>query len=184
MPWDSGLRSRELARVLDSGLVSPGRAVELGCGTGTNSVYLAQRGFEVTALDCSPLALERAKQRAAQAGVSVDFVLADLCQFEKVLPPFDFVFDRGCYHCARRIDLAGFLKTLASLTRPGSRYLVLTGNANEQSDEGPPRLHEHEIRADFEALFAIEFVREIRFEDAGGIDGPLGWSCLMTRRNG
>jgi hypothetical protein len=98
------------------------------------------------------------------------------------MAPFDFVFDRGCYHCGRRVDLAGFLRALASLTRPGSKYLVLTGNANEQSDEGPPRLHEHEIRADLEGLFAVDFMREIRFEDVGGADGPLGWSCLLTRR--
>jgi len=181
-PWDSGIRSRELARVLAEGRVRPGRAVELGCGTGTNAVFLAQQGFQVTAIDCAPLALAAARRQALQAGVAVEFHEADLCRFEKSLEPFDFVFDRGCYHCARRVDLAGFLRTVQSLTRAGSRYLVLTGNANEGTDEGPPRLHEREIRDELEGLFQIEFIREIRFEDPGGVDGPLGWSCLMTRR--
>lgn len=182
-PWDTGIRSRELARVLDEGLVTPCRAVELGCGTGTNAVYLAQQGFQMTAVDCSALAIERASARAQAAGVDVEFLTADVCDFHRDLQPFEFVFDRGCYHCARRVDLPGFLETLARLTDGGSQYLVLVGNANEQSDEGPPRLYEHEIRADLEPLFDIAWIREIRFEDPGGVEGPLGWSCLMQRRD-
>jgi SAM-dependent methyltransferase len=182
-PWDSGIRSRELARVLEEAAIGPCRAVELGCGTGTNAIFLAQKGFEVTALDLSPRALEQAMRRAEEAGVEIDFMQADLCRFDMALEPFDFVFDRGCYHCARKIDLPGFLKTVSNLTRPKSKWLTLTGNANEQTEQGPPKLHEHEVRADLGALFDFNFVREIRFEDKGGVDGPLGWSCLMTRKS-
>jgi ubiquinone/menaquinone biosynthesis C-methylase UbiE len=168
---------------LDDGLIAPSSAVELGCGTGTNAVYLAQKMFRVTAIDCSALALQRARSRADDAGVSVEFLEADLCRFEADIGTFPFVFDRGCYHCARRVDLPGFLQTLCRVTQPGSKYLMLAGNANEQTGEGIPRLHEHEIRADLGALFEFDFIREIRFEDPGGIDGPLGWSCLMKRRD-
>lgn len=181
-PWDSGIRSRELARVLETEPIARGRAVELGCGTGTNAVFLAQQGFQVTAIDCAPLALERAQTRAASAGVSLELIENDLCNLTARPGTFDFVFDRGCFHCARRIDLPGYLRTLESLTHPGSRYLVLTGNANDQSEGGPPRLTEPEIRSDLGGLFSVDFLREIRFEDAGGVDGPLGWSCLLTRR--
>ncbi len=183
-PWDSQIRSRELARVLDEGRIAVGRALELGCGTGTNAVFLAQRGFEVTAIDLSPLALAQASRRATEAGVNVQFVETDVFRLNVELPPFDFIFDRGCYHCVRRVDLPGFLKTVERLTRPGSKWLTLTGNANEKSDPdvGPPRLYEHEIRADLGGLFDFDFIREIRFEDKGGTDGPLGWSCLMTRK--
>jgi hypothetical protein len=81
------------------------------------------------------------------------------------------------------VDVAGYRETLKKVSKPGTRYLLLTGNANEQTEhEGPPRLHEHEIRQDLEDLFELQFVREFRFEDAGGLEGPLGWSCLMTRR--
>ena len=57
-PWDSGVRSRELARVLDETEIVPCRTAELGCGTGTNAVFLAQQGFAVTAIDCSSRAFE------------------------------------------------------------------------------------------------------------------------------
>ena len=182
-PWDSRIRSRELARVLAEWKIGPSRAAELGCGTGTNALFLAQLGFSVTAIDFSPVALEQAGIRAKAAGLPIHFVEADLCHFTQELEPFDFIFDRGCYHCARKIELAGFLDTLGRLTRPGTRYLILTGNANEQSEHGPPALHEHEIRTDLEKLFEFQQVREIHFEDPGGIDGPLGWSCLLVRRD-
>ena len=183
LPWNSNIRSRELARVLDECKIAPGRAVELGSGTGTNAVFLAEKGFDVTALDVSPMAIELAQKRAEAAGVDVKFFNADLADMKLDLKPFDFIFDRGCFHCVRRENLDGFRETLKKLSKPGTRYLVLTGNANEQNEhEGPPRLHEHEIRQDLEDLFEIEFIREMRFEDAGGVEGPLGWSCLLTRR--
>ena len=54
LPWDSGLPSRELQRVLEEQKIAPGRALELGCGTGTNAIELARRGFDVTAVNCAP----------------------------------------------------------------------------------------------------------------------------------
>jgi len=98
------------------------------------------------------------------------------------VPPFDFVFDRGCYHAARRIDQPGFIKTLNRLTRPGSRYLMLAGNANEKSEPGPPTMSEAEIHGELEPLFEIQFLREFRFEVPNPPEGFLAWSCLMTRR--
>ncbi len=134
LPWDSGVPSKELIRVLDAGKITPGRAVELGCGTGTNAIYLASRGFDVTGFDFSAAAVAAARQKAADAKAKVNFAEADLCHFTLDVPPFDFVFDRGCYHSVRRLDQPGFLKSLKRLTRPGTRFLLLAGNANE---EGP-----------------------------------------------
>lgn len=182
-PWDSGLASKELQRVLAEQGISAGRALELGCGTGTNAVFLAQQGFEVTAVDCASLALERARKRAEAAGVSVQWIEADVQNFGAGLEPFDFVFDRGCYHCCRRVDLPGYLTTLQNVTRPGTRYLSLCGNANEQTEgQGPPRVSEEEIRAELGGLFEIDQLRAFHFEDPGEVEGPLGWSVLMTRK--
>lgn len=181
-PWDSGLTSKELRRVLDELQLSSGRALELGCGSGTNAVYLAQRGFDVTAVDFAPLAIERAQKLAAAHGVTVTWQCHDVCNFTAPNAPYDFLFDRGCYHCARRVDLAGYLQTLEHATAVGSRYLVLTGNANEKREPGPPTLHEHEIRGELGGLFDVEWIRPFHFEDAGEVQGPLGWSCLLRRK--
>jgi SAM-dependent methyltransferase len=182
IPWDSGIRSRELARVLQEQRLESCRAIELGCGSGTNVIFLARQGFTVTGVDCAPTALASARSRAAEAGVTVEFLEADLCRFDAELEPFDFLFDRGCYHCARQIDLDGFLATIARLSRPGSLYLTLTGNANDETDEHIPKVREDEFHTELGELFDFEMLREIHFEDAGGIEGPLGWSCLMRRK--
>ena len=182
-PWDSGLPSRELQRVLAERQLAPGRALELGCGTGTNAIFLARQGFHVTAVDCAPLALERARSKAATAGVTIDWHEADVQHFGAGFEPFDFIFDRGCYHCCRRVDLAGYLATLRNVTRPGTVYLSLSGNANEQTEQGPPRVTEKEIRDELGSLFDVQQLRAFRFQDPGGVDGPLGWSCLMVRRD-
>lgn len=181
-PWDSGLPSRELQRVLREAQIAPCRALELGCGTGTNAVFLAQQGFDVTAVDCSPLALEQARRKAQAAGVAVNWIEADVQHFGAGLEPFDFVFDRGCYHCCRRVDLLGYLATLRNVTRPGSRMLCLAGHIDETSDVGIPKVSAEELQRELGPLFEFEFRRAFHFQDAEGAEGPLGWSCLMKRR--
>lgn len=182
LPWDSGLVSRELKRVLDETDIAPCRALELGCGTGTNAIELARRGFDVSAVDCAPRALEIAQQKAIDAGVTVNWIEADVQNFGAGQMNFDFVFDRGCYHCCRRVDLAGYQATLRNATRPGSRMLCLTGHIDESADQGIPRVSGQELEQELGPLFDFEFRRPFHFQDAGGVEGPLGWSCLMTRR--
>lgn len=181
-PWDTGNPSVELTRVLDEKLVPPCRALELGCGTGTNAIFLAQRGFHVTAADSSSVALDRARHRATEKRVRVNFVLSDVCRLPCPQTPFDFVFDRGCYHCVRETNLEGFLSMLARVTAPGSKFLVLAGNKKERTEVGPPRVSEDEMRSELGPLFDVDFIREFRFTDPGDTAGPLAWSCLLTRR--
>lgn len=182
MPWDTGKPSAELVRVVAEERIAPGSALELGCGTGTNAVWLAQQGFTVTAVDISPLALDKARQRAAAAGVSVRFLEADLLSTPDLGGPFAFVFDRGCYHVVRRLDVRPYLVTLRQATLPGTAALVLTGNAREPHSPGPPVVTEEEIRTELGQLFEIVRLREFRFDEAEAVGVRfLGWSCLLRR---
>jgi SAM-dependent methyltransferase len=168
IPWDTGRPSAELARVAAEEKLAPCRAIELGCGTGTNAVWLASQGFDVTGVDVSPLAIERARQRAVAAGVRVRFVEADVLDPPDLGGPFQFFFDRGCYHVVRRVDIDRFLKTLSKITQAGALGLVLTGNAREPHDPG---------------IFEIVRLREFRFETAGPDVPPfLAWSCLVRKK--
>jgi SAM-dependent methyltransferase len=180
-PWDSGLVSRELVKMLDEVRIPVGLAIELGCGSGTNAVYLARRGFQVTGVDLSAAALAQARQKAAVAGVGVDWQQGDVTDYPSPEQPFGFVFDRGCYHCVRRTNLDGYLQAVARLLAPGGRLLVLAGNAREAATDREPRVHAEELRAELGRLLQVEAVREFRFQDAGGVEGPLGWSCLARR---
>ncbi len=182
--WDTGRPSSQLKRLVDSGTLKPCRTIELGCGTGNDAVYLAQQGFDVTAVDISPTALSLAQQKAHAAGVRARWQLADVLR-----PPadgtFDLVYDRGCYHTVRRHHAKEYVAAVARLSRPGGRILILAGNANADSYwrfHGPPRVREAEIRADFARGFRLLHLREFRFDPTPPERrGALAWSVLLTR---
>lgn len=186
-PWDTGKPSGELQRILLERDISPCRALELGCGSGTNAVFLAQAGYDVTAVDVSPLAIERARAKANQAGVPVALFVADLLELPDLGPPFEFVFDRGIYHAVRRNALQGFLDTLERATAPGGIYLTIAGNSNETrpGESGPPRVSAEEICRELSPLMDLVQLREIRFDEAvieGQRERPLAWSALFRKK--
>ena len=192
-PWDTGRPSGELQRILREREIPRGRALELGCGTGTNAVFLAQQGFEVTAVDISSLAIEQARIKAAEAGVDVALLAADLVELPDLGPPFPLVFDRGVYHTVRRDNLAGFLDTLSRVTTqsaagtPGGTYLTLAGNANEfrEGELGPPRVSAEEICRELGELMELVQLREIRFDETlidDKLERALAWSALFRRK--
>jgi SAM-dependent methyltransferase len=161
----------------------------LGCGTGTNAVLLATRGFEVTAVDISPTAVELARERAAQAGVAVRFLSADVLQLPDLGEPFPFVLDRGTYHTLRDISSArsGYLRILEHVTAAGGQYLAIQPNANEvdSPDVRVRRIHDYELCLEFSPLFHLIQLREFRFDhrllQGKGLQ-PLGWSALFRRK--
>jgi SAM-dependent methyltransferase len=158
--------------------------IEFGCGSGINAVWLAQQGFDVTAVDFNSIAIERANKRAADANVAVRFILADVLNLLEEFEPFPFFFDRGCYHAVRRNDVQGYLGTLQQITAPGSIGLVLTGNARDPHEPGmgPPVVSDEEIKTELGSAFEIVHLREFYFDQNEG-DGVrfLAWSCLLRR---
>ena len=187
-PWDTGRPSSELRRILQQHDIPRGRVLELGCGTGTNAIFLAQQGFEVTAVDISTLAIERARVKAAEGGVNVTLAAADLLDLPDLGPAFPFVFDRGVYHTVRREALDGFLETLSRVSAPGGMYLTLAGNANEvrPDEEGPPRVSAETICRETAPLMELVQLREFRFDkclkDTPDRPRALAWSALFRRK--
>lgn len=184
-PWDKGFPSSHLKAAVEDGRIKPGRAVVLGCGTGTNAIYLAKKGFDVTAVDIAPTALNLAEEKAKQANVTVRWQLADVLAPPVDLEPFDFIFDRGCYHGVRRGNAAGYVAAVKRLSRPGTQLLILAGNANEERHYGPPRVKEEELRGDFSTDFEFTRLDTVRFDSVNPNEqGALAWSVLLRRTAG
>ncbi|HSR33503.1 MAG TPA: class I SAM-dependent methyltransferase [Anaerolineae bacterium] len=122
-PWDIGARE-ELVALVDSGRIKPCRAIDLGCGTGANAIYLAQRGFEMTGVDFAEAALEKARARARDAGVRIDFILDDLTNLRHVSGTFDFLLDYGVLDDLRLPQRELYVQNMLPLTHAGSRYLL------------------------------------------------------------
>jgi SAM-dependent methyltransferase len=180
-PWDSGIPSEELLRVLKDGKLTGSTVLDFGCGTGTNAIELARRGFHVTATDIVTQAIQIARDKAREAGVQVDFRVADSLRDDPG-GPYDILFDRGVYHCLRTDDLKAFQKFLKRATRTGSWWLSLAGNSKEDTEPGPPVVSEKEIRDELGPLFDIIELREFRFTTNDEGFRPLGWSILMRRK--
>jgi cyclopropane fatty-acyl-phospholipid synthase-like methyltransferase len=126
-PWDTGISPPELVAVVEGiAALPPGKALDLGCGTGTNSIYLAQHGWDVSAVDFTARALERASEKAARAGVMVKFYRGDVTRLGD-LPlqgPFDLLFDLGCFHSLTPQGRVAYAQGVAALSKPGTLLLL------------------------------------------------------------
>ena len=180
-PWETGVPARELVRLVEDGTIPRGTMLEIGCGTGAAAVYLVQRGFEVTAVDNSPMAIERARVRAAQEDALPRFVLGSIFEFAQTAGTFDFIYDAGFYHYIRQFDLTRYLDVLWRVTKPGSLYLTLAGAKAEPMENGPPQVSERQIYNELGRLFEMVHLEPCRLESACSKDGFPGWSCLMRR---
>ncbi|MCP3801370.1 class I SAM-dependent methyltransferase [Allokutzneria sp. A3M-2-11 16] len=126
-PWDLGKPMPELVELIEGpDRLTPGRAIDLGCGAGTKSVYLAEHGWQVTGVDIAPQALKLAEKKAAEQGVSVDFVECDLLDIPSagLGGPYDFLLDFGCSHSLRDEAKALYAKGIAELAAPGATLVL------------------------------------------------------------
>jgi SAM-dependent methyltransferase len=180
-PWDAGVPHGELARVLDEYRLRPQTVLEVGCGTGADAIVLARRRYDVTAVDCSPIAVERARLRAERGNALMHFVLADIFEFVQSAGQFDLVYDCGAYHSVRQTQLNRYLDMLWRVTRPGSHYLCLAGAPGATDDDGPPQVTEDELRSELGRLLEFVHLRPVRLESPRRKEGYPGWSCLMRR---
>jgi SAM-dependent methyltransferase len=137
--------------------LAPGRALDLGCGTGTDSVYLARHGWDVTGVDMVPEALALARRNAIAAGVHATFVQGDVTRLGDVVQGlFDLLLDFGCFHTLPPDERPAFVKCVSAVAAPGATFL-LYGFAR------PPRLAPmqagvslDEVRQRFESTWTIE----------------------------
>lgn len=125
--WDTNVTPPELVDLIEtqSQKLPPGRALDLGCGTGTNVIYLARRGWQAVGVDFVGKAIATAKRKAQAAGVNAEFFQADVTRLDslRVQPPFDFALDIGCFHGVPPDRRAAYISGLARLLRPGGLFL-------------------------------------------------------------
>jgi 2-polyprenyl-3-methyl-5-hydroxy-6-metoxy-1,4-benzoquinol methylase len=99
IPWNIETPPDALVELVDSGKVKPCKTIDLGCGAGNYAIYLASRGFDVTGIDISPVAIKIAKENAKKKGVKGNFLVANvLGDLDEVGETFDFAYDWELLH--------------------------------------------------------------------------------------
>lgn len=131
VPWDHELPPPEVIAVLQS--LPPGRALDLGCGYGRASIYMAQHGWQVDGVDFVAQAVAEAERRADAAGVaaSATFHLHAVTSLPFLSGPYDFAVDVGCLHNFDEEQISAYAHELQRLLRPGGLYLLFAHLRNE-----------------------------------------------------
>lgn len=181
-PWDTGRPQPAVVRVASGGGFA-GTVLDVGCGTGENTLHVAALGRPVLGVDVAGTALAIARAKAADRGIEAEFALADALRLERLGRRFDTVLDCGLFHTLDGGERAEYAASLASVTEYGGILYVLCFS-DDGPGTGPHPVSEQELRAAFGLghgwhVAAIEADRvQTRFHDD---DGAPAWLATVKR---
>lgn len=121
-PWDTGVSPPELLEFIKNN--KPGRALDMGCGTGTNIITLAKAGWKVVGVDFAPRAIKLAKQKIKQAGLHAELVIGDVTNLRGISGHFDLALDLGCFHGISKEGREKYLEQLDRLLASNGFWLL------------------------------------------------------------
>ena len=124
LPWELGKPRKGLVRLVESGHIVPGKTLDLCCGAGTNPIYLATRGFDVTAIEISDSAVDYARENAQSVKAELSFLIADYLNLPFKNRIFHFIFDFGCFHHVQAKDRHIFIEEVHRVLKPKSPYFL------------------------------------------------------------
>ncbi|HXF84416.1 MAG TPA: class I SAM-dependent methyltransferase [Anaerolineales bacterium] len=166
-PWDSGISPPELLEFIQTH--KPGRAIDLGCGTGTNLVTLARAGWQVTGVDFAPHAIRLAKNKIRRAGIHANLYVGDVTKLDGITGPFDLALDIGCFHSLSQKDKPKYLHQLERVLVPNGFWL-LYGFFRPAPHHAPPGLVEADL-----SLISSRFVLLSRHDGFDKRGRPSAW---------
>lgn len=173
-PWDTNITPPEVKDFITTH--PPGKALDLGCGTGTNAITLARNNWQVTGIDFSPNAIYTAKQKARKAQVMVDFRVGDVTKLEGIEGFFDLILDIGCYHSLPLEGMKAYRANVIRLLRVGGSFMLYAFIKERSSDSGSGV-----TEADLETFSAsLMLVSHVDGQDRGA--RPSAWFTFQKER--
>ena len=184
IPWNTGISPPELLEAISGPqALSPGRALDIGCGTGTNSITLAKHGWRVLGVDFVEAAITQATLKTAKeqdeisrAGGSVQFLCFDVTCLEAPAIPFNLVFDLGCLNGIPYTLRSTYARVVAEQAAADALFLLYTHLPNPER-KGPIGCTPEEIDELFGSAFTLER-REMGYEP--GLGGSM-WNWLLRK---
>ena len=161
-PWEIGAPQPSVMEAFNQGLIK-GKVLDVGCGTGQNSVWLAKAGADVTGIDISSVAVERAKKLAQKSGVNATFAVASALDFSSEAR-FQTVLDSAVFHIFDDSDQARYLDSVKQVLKPGGAMVGFGFSELEPEGWGPRRLSEENLRETYRKDWVIESLERISFQ--------------------
>jgi ubiquinone/menaquinone biosynthesis C-methylase UbiE len=121
-PWDTQITPPQVIAFIKR--TQPGRALDLGCGTGTNAITLTQQGWQTVGVDFSPKAIATARKKSAKRNMKIDFHVGDVSNLSFLKGPFDYVLDIGCLFTLHSELQKNYVREIARLMPSGAEYML------------------------------------------------------------
>lgn len=165
-----------------------GSVLDAGCGTGENALFLAARGHKVTGIDFIAEPIARARRKAAERGLTANFLVMDALALGHLPEVFDSAIDSGLFHVFSDDDRHRYVEGLATVVKPGGRLFLLCFSDAEPGEQGPRRITRDEIQAAFAKGWTIESLEPARFDVRPDMPdlpfspgGPKAWRAVVRR---
>jgi cyclopropane fatty-acyl-phospholipid synthase-like methyltransferase len=172
IPWDTGITPPEVVALVEGGNLSPGRALDLGCGTGTNCMYLARHGWAAVGVDFSAVAIRRARRKAHRARMDCKYYHADVTDLSFLQPPFTLVLDIGCLQGIPQKRWERYTQGLIRLVQPGGVYMLYAFTPRPERS-APRGMSPDEVGQLFAPAFTVE--RQEGGDDPTGPQSAWYW---------
>jgi SAM-dependent methyltransferase len=182
-PWDIGRPQKDFVLAEERGELR-GPTLDVGCGTGENSLFFSSCGYEVVGIDASARAIEKAQEKARKRKIhGATFVVADALNLSHELNrTFDNVIDCGLFHVFTDGQRSKFVKSLHSVLKENGKYFMLCFSELEPTSwGGPRRVSQREIRESFSDGWKINYINESRIETNLDYVTGKAWFSSITR---
>lgn len=184
-PWDIGKPQPVFVEAAEQ---ITGSVLDVGCGTGENALFFAQRGHKVTGIDFLEHPIAEAKQKARDRNFQASFLVMDALHLNAIPEVFDSVIDCGLFHIYSDEHRGRYVEGLASVVKPGGKVFVMCFSDKEPPGDGPRRISQQEIHEAFAQGWEVESMEEARFETRRKLDdmqfsegGPKAWFCVIRK---
>jgi len=195
IPFFKNIPDENLISYIDRGILNPGKSLDIGCGYGRNSFYLAKKEFETYGIDFSKTSIEWGKEIAKEHSIKIIFLCQSIFDFQDKPESFDFIYDSGCLHHIKPHRRNQYLKTILKYLKPNGYFAMicfnLKGGANvsdydvyrDNSMHGGMGFSEYKLKTILNPYFEIlEFREMVESADENVFGKSFLWTVLMKKK--